>query len=136
MCRHKVPVSALVPMLNEEANIAACLASLRFCDEVWVVDSHSQDQSPCIAEASGAKLVQFNYVPGGPKKKNWALANVPFKHPWVLIIDCDERVPPELAEEIRAAVDDPGECVGYYINRRVIFLGRWLRHCWYPSWNL
>src|SRR5437870_3379110 len=98
------PVSALVPMLNEEANLAACLESLRFCDEVWVVDSHSRDQSARIAETFGAKVVQFDYVSGGPKKKNWALANLPFKHPWILIVDCDERVPPELAEEIRAVV--------------------------------
>jgi glycosyltransferase involved in cell wall biosynthesis len=136
MCRPKAPVSALVPMLNEEANLSACLLSLRFCDEIWVVDSHSRDQSPRIAESFGAKVVQFDYVQGGPKKKNWALDNLPFKHPWVLIVDCDERVPPELAEEIRTAVDSPGECAGYYINRRVFFLGRWLRHCWYPSWNL
>src|SRR6266851_2286791 len=136
MCRPKAPVSALVPMLNEEANIAICLHSLQFCDEIWVVDSHSVDQSPRIAETFGAKVVPFDYVHGGPKKKNWALANLPFKHAWVLILDGDERVPPELAEEIRTALKSPGECVGYYINRRVFFLGRWLRHCWYPSWNL
>jgi glycosyltransferase involved in cell wall biosynthesis len=109
---------------------------LQFCDEVWVVDSHSKDRSPAIALERGAKLVQFDYVRGGPKKKNWALANLPFKHPWVLILDCDERVPPELAEEVRAAVSQPGEHSGYYLNRRVFFLGRWLKHCWYPSWNL
>jgi glycosyltransferase involved in cell wall biosynthesis len=131
-----VPVSALVPMLNEELNITACLESLRFCDEVWVVDSHSKDRSAEIAASLGARVVQLDYVPGGPKKKNWALANLPFKHPWVLIVDCDERVPPELAEEIRLAVERPGDCTGFYLNRRVFFLGRWLRHCWYPSWNM
>jgi hypothetical protein len=106
-----VPVSALVPMLNEELNISACLESLRFCDEVWVVDSHSRDRSAEIAA-------------------------LPFKHPWVLIVDCDERVPPELAEDIRSAIERPGDCTGFYLNRRVFFLGRWLRHCWYPSWNM
>jgi glycosyltransferase involved in cell wall biosynthesis len=130
------PISALVPMLNEELNIGACLESLQFLDEVWVVDSHSKDRSPAIAAEMGAKVVSFDYVRGGPKKKNWALANLPFKHPWVLILDCDERVPPELAEEIQAAVAQPGEHAGYYLNRRVFFLGRWLKHCWYPSWNL
>jgi glycosyltransferase involved in cell wall biosynthesis len=123
-------------MLNEGVNISACLESLQFCDEIWVVDSHSEDRSGAIASALGAKVVQFDYVPGGPKKKNWALAHLPFKHLWVLILDCDERVPPELAEEIRSAVERPGECVGYHVNRRVYFLGRWLKHCWYPSWNL
>src|SRR5882724_6443665 len=132
----KAPISVLVPMVNEEANLAACLESVRFCDEVWVVDSHSRDRSPEIAREFGAQLVQFDYVRGGPKKKNWALANLPFKHPWILIIDCDERVPPEMEAEIRAAVEQPGEFAGYHLNRRVFFLGRWLKHCWYPSWNL
>ncbi len=133
---NKVPVSALVPMLNEELNIAACLESLRFCDEVWVVDSHSKDASADIATSLGAKVVQFDYVRGGPKKKNWSLANLPFKHPWVLIVDCDERVPPEMAEEIGSVLTNPGNHAGYYLNRRVFFLGRWLKHCWYPSWNM
>jgi len=132
----KAPISALVPMLNEEANITACLESLQFCDEIWVVDSRSKDRSPALAEALGAKVVQFDYVRGGPKKKNWALANLPFAHPWVLILDCDERVPPELRDEILAAVAGPGANAGFYLNRRVYFLGRWLKHCWYPSWNM
>jgi glycosyltransferase involved in cell wall biosynthesis len=153
----KAPVSALVPMLNEEANISECLKSLQFCDEVWVVDSGSRDRSPEMARALGARVVQFDYVKGGPKKKNWALANLPFKHPWVLILDCDERVPPELADEIRSVLVADGLTIrptgtlgsdgleirptgsgkgGYYLNRRVFFLGRWLKHCWYPSWNL
>jgi len=132
----KAPISALVPMLNEELNITDCLESLQFCDEIWVVDSHSRDRSPEIASALGANVVQFDYIPGGPKKKNWGLANLPFKHPWVLILDCDERIPAELREEIIAAVANPGDRAGYYLNRRVYFLGRWLKHCWYPSWNL
>jgi glycosyltransferase involved in cell wall biosynthesis len=136
MSTAKAPISALVPMLNEELNIGACLDSLQFCDEVWVVDSHSCDRGPQFAADRGAKVVQFDYVPGGPKKKNWALAQLPFKHPWVFIVDCDERVPPELAAEVRAAVEQPGDHAGYHVNRRVYFLRRWLRHCWYPSWNL
>jgi glycosyltransferase involved in cell wall biosynthesis len=136
MTGSKVPVSALVPMLNEQANITACLESLRFCDEVWVVDSHSRDGSREIAANLGARVIPFDYVPGGPKKKNWALANVPFRHEWVLIVDCDERVPPALAEEIQNAVEHPGDYSGFYLNRRVYFLGRWLAHCWYPSCNL
>lgn len=132
----KAPISVLVPMLNEELNIGACLDSLQFCDEIWVVDSHSRDRSPQIAAERGARVVQFDYRPGGFKKKNWALENLSFKHDWVFIIDCDERVPPELAEEMRSAIDKPNDCNGFFVNRRVYFLGRWLRHCWYPSWNL
>jgi glycosyltransferase involved in cell wall biosynthesis len=136
MALSDVPVSVLIPMLNEEANIAACLESLQALGDIWVVDSHSTDKSPAIAESQGAKVVQFSYQPGGPKKKNWALDNLPFKHPWVFIVDCDERATPELVEEIGETVAQPGEAVGYHVNRRVYFLGRWLRHCWYPSWNL
>lgn len=132
----KAPISALVPMKNEESNISSCLASLQFCDEIFVVDSRSTDRSPELAEEAGAQVVQFDYVKGGPKKKNWALANLPFKHEWVLILDCDERVPPEMADEIRAAVANPQGKNGFYLNRKLIFLGRWLKHCWYPSWNM
>ena len=132
----KAPISALVPMLNEELNIGDCLRSLQFCDEIWVVDSHSRDRSPELAAELGARVVQFDYLRGGPKKKNWALESLPFAHPWVLILDCDERVPPEMEAEIRRAVAEPGDHAGYYLNRRVFFLGRWLKHCWYPSWNL
>ncbi len=129
-------VSVLVPVKNEEANLPACLESLRFADEVFVVDSQSTDNTAKLAEAAGARVVQFHYQ-GGMKKKNWSLANLPFRNDWVLIVDADERVPPELAEEIRQAVERSDSPDGYYLNRRLIFLSRWIRHCgWYPSWNL
>ena len=132
----KAPVSVLIPVKNEEANIAACLESVAWADEVFVVDSQSTDATASLAEAAGAHVVQFHYQ-GGPKKKNWSLANLPFHHEWVLIVDADERVPPELAREIAVCVLRPDGPQGYYVNRRLIFLGRWIRHGgWYPSWNL
>lgn len=132
----RLKVSALVPVKNEEANIAACLESLRWADEVFVVDSQSADRTAELAEAAGARVVQFRYQ-GGEKKKNWALANLPFRNEWVLIVDADERVPPELAGEIRANINRQDGPDGYYVNRRLIFLDRWIRHGgWYPSWNL
>ncbi len=136
MLSDKLNVSVLVPVKNEEANIAACLESLRWADEVFVVDSQSTDQTVRLAEATGARVVQFDYQ-GGQKKKNWSLENLPFRHDWVLIVDADERVTPDLAEEIQASIDRRDGPDGYYINRRLIFLGRWIRHAgWYPSWNL
>ncbi|HYM09314.1 MAG TPA: glycosyltransferase family 2 protein [Bryobacterales bacterium] len=136
MTGERAKVSVLVPVKNEEANIAACLDSLRWAGEVFVVDSQSTDDTARLAEAAGAQVVQFHYQ-GGDKKKNWSLANLPFRNEWVLIIDADERVPPELAEEIRESIERPGGPDGYYVNRRLIFLGRWIRHAgWYPSWNL
>ncbi len=131
-----VPLSVLVPAKNEEFNIVPCLESLRWADEVFVVDSQSSDQTATLAEAAGARVVQFHYQ-GGAKKKNWSLDNLPFRNEWVLIVDADERVPGELADEIRAAITRPNSADGYYLNRRLIFLGRWIRHAgWYPSWNL
>ena len=131
-----VPVSVLIPTLNEERNIGKCLASVAWSDDVVVVDSHSRDRTAAIARAAGARVVEFDWNGELPKKKNWALANVSWKHAWVLVLDADERVTPELAEEIKATVAGTDRC-GFLVNRRLMFLGRWIKHCgYYPSWNL
>ncbi|MBD2185383.1 glycosyltransferase family 2 protein [Aerosakkonema funiforme] len=132
----KIPVSVLIPAKNEEANLPACLESVALADEVFVVDSQSSDRSVEIAESYGAKVVQFYFNGRWPKKKNWALDNLPFHNEWVLIVDCDERITPKLWEEIAAAIQNP-DYNGYYINRRVYFLGQWIRYGGrYPDWNL
>lgn len=132
----KIPVSVLIPAKNEEANLPACLESVAVADEIFVVDSQSKDRSVEIAESYGAKVVQFYFNGGWPKKKNWGLKNLPFQNEWVLIVDCDERIPPELWEEIAAAIENP-KYNGYYLNRKVFFLGTWIRHGGrYPDWNL
>lgn len=133
----QLPISVVIPVLNEEANLPDCLASVRFADEVFVVDSGSTDRTVEIAETAGAKVVQFRFQPGGPRKKNWALDNLPFRNEWVLLLDADERVTPELEAEIRAEFAQAPRFDGYYLNRKLIFLGRWLKHGGnYPSWNL
>lgn len=133
----KVRVSVLIPTLNEAKNLPRCLDHLRWADEVIIVDSGSTDATANIAEAYQAKVVQFTWDGRYPKKKNWALRHCEMKHDWVLIVDADEWITPELAEEIKRAVENPGENVGYYINRKFIFMGGWIRHCgYYPSWNL
>ncbi|MBE9037120.1 glycosyltransferase family 2 protein [aff. Roholtiella sp. LEGE 12411] len=132
----KIPVSVLIPAKNEEANLPACLASLTRADEVFVVDSQSTDNSIEIAKSHGANVVQFSFNGHWPKKKNWSLDNLPFRNEWVLIVDCDERITPELWEEIDQAIHN-NEDNGYYLNRRVFFLGKWIRHGGkYPDWNL
>jgi glycosyltransferase involved in cell wall biosynthesis len=132
----KIPVSVLIPAKNEEANLPACLASVARADEVFLVDSQSRDRSCEIAESYGVKVVQFYFNGRWPKKKNWSLSNLPFRNEWVLIVDCDERIPPELWDEIAEAIQNPN-CNGYYLNRRVFFLGTWIRHGGkYPDWNL
>ena len=97
----KVPLSLFVPCKNEETNLARCLQSVRWIDEIFVVDSQSTDRTTSIAEEYGAKVMQFEYKGGWPKKKNWALENLPFSNEWVLILDADECLPPEAEDEIR-----------------------------------
>src|SRR6266850_2472159 len=96
----QVPVSVIVPIKNEAANLPRCLDSMRWADEIFVVDSESTDGSIEIARAHGANVVQFHFNGKWPKKKNWALENLPFRNQWVLIVDADEVVVPALAEEI------------------------------------
>jgi glycosyltransferase involved in cell wall biosynthesis len=134
----RAPISVLIPARNEAVNLPACLASCSFCDEVFVVDSGSVDGSAAIAAQAGAQVVDFRWDGRFPKKKNWALANVPFRNEWVFILDADERITPELAVELTALANgEAGTTVGYYVNRRFWFLDGWLNHCgYYPSWNL
>ena len=133
----RAPISVLIPVRNEAANLAACLASVAFCDEIVVVDSDSTDGTRAIATQAGAKLVDFQWNGRFPKKKNWALANIPWKHEWIFIIDADERVTPGLAAELTALANAPVTLAGYYVNRRFWFIDGWLNHCgYYPSWNM
>lgn len=132
----RVPVSVIVPIKNEAANLPRCLASVKWADEILVVDSASTDGSIAIAQQHSAKVVQFEFNGTWPKKKNWALEHLPFKNNWVFILDADEVLPAEAETEFARAIANAGEIVGYWINRRFLFLGRWLRHSYYPNWNL
>lgn len=132
----RVPVSVLIPVKNDAENLRACLRSVAFADEIVVVDSESSDDTALVADAAGAELVQFHWDGRFPRKKNWALENVRWRNEWVLIVDADERITPELEREIGGAVQR-SEVDGFYLNRRFWFLGGWINHCGYfPSWNL
>ena len=132
----RIPVSVLIPAKNEELNLPACLESVARADEIFVVDSQSEDRSIEIVETFGAKVIQFHFNGRWPKKKNWSLENLPFRNDWVLIVDCDERITPELWDEIAIAIQNP-QFQGYYLNRKVFFLGKWIRYGGkYPDWNL
>ncbi len=134
--QNKIPVSVLIPAKNEEYNLPACLESVSRADEVFVVDSQSSDRSEEISKEFGANVVQFYFEGSWPKKKNWSLENLPFRNEWVLIVDCDERITPELWDEIERRINTEDND-GYYLNRRVFFLGKWIRHGGkYPDWNL
>ena len=131
-----VPLSVIIPIKNEAANLPRCLASVGWAGEIFVVDSQSTDGSQDIAAGYGARVVQFEFNGTWPKKKNWALEHLPFSYAWVLILDADEVLPPEAEPEIRIAIAEAGATAGFWINRRFMFMGRWLRHAYYPNWNL
>ena len=132
----RVPVSVVVPIKNEAGNLPRCLASIRWADEIFVVDSRSTDGSIEIAQQHGAQVVQFEFNGTWPKKKNWALENLPFRNDWVFILDADEVLPPEAEQEFAKAIAEADKIAGYWINRRFMFMGKWLRHSYYPNWNL
>lgn len=131
----KASVSVLVTTFNEELNIEGCLRSVEgWPQEIFVVDSYSSDRTPEICSRYGAVVVN------APSQriadlKNWALKTLPFSAEWVLILDADERVTSALRDEITNIATNSKGFDGYYINRRFIFYGKWMR-CWYPSWNL
>ena len=132
----KAPVSVIVPVKNEAQNLKRCLPTLEWADEVFVIDSQSQDETAEVAAEHGATVVQFHFNGTYPKKKNWALEELSFRNDWVLIVDADEVVVPELAEEIARRITSD-EAVGYYLNSKYFFLGRRIRHCGYSEcWNL
>jgi len=125
-CAPLLPLSVIIPVRNEEKNLPRCLESVREVGEVYVIDSGSTDRTVEIARSAGAKVVQFLYHGGWPKKRQWAMDTLPLAYEWILLLDADEVLTPELVEEIRSAIDD-SDHDGYYIGLRMYFLGRELR---------
>jgi glycosyltransferase involved in cell wall biosynthesis len=122
-----LPVSVIVPARNEARNLPHCLESLAEFGEVYVIDSQSTDDTAAVAQSHGAKVIQFYYAGGWPKKRQWAMDTLPLAYDWVLLVDADEALTPELAAEIRQAIRNPA-FDGYYIALQMYFLGRVLRH--------
>ncbi|HSQ58875.1 MAG TPA: glycosyltransferase family 2 protein [Acidobacteriota bacterium] len=114
-------LSVLIPTKNERANIADCLASVRWADEVVVVDSGSTDGTLDVARGAADRVLEHEYV-NSAAQKNWALPQL--THRWVLIVDADERVTPALRAEIERTLDDAGRADGYWIYRANHFLGK------------
>jgi len=131
----RLPVSVIVAARNEEKNLPRCLEALRNAGEVYVIDSHSTDATSAIARSFGAKVVQFCYQGGWPKKRQWAMNNLPLEYDWILLVDADEALTPKLGDEICRAIENPAFS-GYYISLRMHFLGRVLRHGDASFWKL
>jgi len=128
----KAPLSAVLITRNAASVLEPCLESLAFADEIVIVDSGSSDRTAEIARERGARLVPKEWL-GYGRQKQFAVEQA--KHDWVLCVDADERVSPELAASIAAAMAAPVSPV-YRMPRRNRFLGRWLLHGeGYPDWS-
>ncbi len=131
----RVRLSACIIAFDEENRIEACLASLDFCDEHVVVDSHSRDRTRELAAARGARVIERDW-PGHVAQKEFAIRSA--SHDWVLCLDADERVSEPLRAEILALREQgfPGHA-GWRMPRMSRYLGRWIRHgTWYPDLQL
>ena len=129
-----VPVTALVLTKDEEPNIARCLASLAWCDQILVIDSGSSDGTVPLASAAGAEVVEQPWL-GFAGQREFALRHPAVRNDWVYFVDADEWVSAALAREVGDAVAQD-DLVAYSHRLRLVFLGRWIRHCgWYGgSW--
>jgi glycosyltransferase involved in cell wall biosynthesis len=131
-------LSLIVLTYNEEVNLGQCLESVAgLAGQIFVVDSFSTDGTVEVAGRFGAHLVQRPFI-NQAEQFNWALDNLPLKTPWILRLDADEYLTPELKEELQAKLPRlPHEVTGLYVKRRFIFMGRWIRHgAYYPTWLL
>ena len=130
-----IAVTVVIPTRNEARHLARCLEAIRRFSEVYVVDSQSTDSTVEIARAFGAEVVQFHYHGGWPKKRQWALDSLPFANDWILLLDADEVLTPDLGDEIREAIRDHN-LIGYRVSLRLKFLGRELRFGGSGFWKL
>jgi glycosyltransferase involved in cell wall biosynthesis len=128
----RAPLSAVLTTRNAAHLLESCLESVAFADEIVVVDSASVDGTAQIAARLGARVVQKEWL-GYGRQKQFAVEQA--KHDWVLCIEPEERVSPQLAQSIQRALAAPGSAV-YRMARRNRFLGRWLSHGeGYPDWS-
>ena len=120
-------ISAVVLTKNEEQDLPGCLDTLSWCDDIHVYDSLSTDRTVEIAVSRGATVTQRPFD-NWSAHQNWGLRNLPFRHPWVLYVDADERVTPALGDGLVTAVQAPGDRVAFRVHRRDYFMGCWLKH--------
>lgn len=133
---HTLPVSVVILTLNEEVNIAACLESCAWCDDVHVLDSGSKDRTRELAESLGAKVYTNPFKSFGAQR-NWAIDNIPLKHDWVFHLDADERFTPEGIAELRRVIEAGPAEAGFHVPSKFMFMGRWLkRSAGYPTYQM
>lgn len=128
-------VSVLVLTYNEAVNIADCLKSVSWCDDVVVLDSFSTDQTVALARDLGARVVQRAFDDYA-SQRNFGLSQISYRHSWALMLDADERLPVDLRDEVLQAIADaPPEVCLFRMRRRDHLYGRWIpRSSGYPTW--
>ena len=125
-------ISVVLITRDEAARIRRCLDSVRWAEEIVVVDQHSRDGTAAICREYGARVIEREMRAGFGEQKDFAIAQA--SRPWILSLDADEVVTPALRRAIEAAVAAPGEYAGFRVPRLTSYLGRFIRHCgWYPS---
>ena len=118
-------ITAIIPTLNEEIHIDEAIRSVSFADEIIVIDSFSSDQTLAIAEKHNVKIIKRKFDDFS-SQKNYAIDQA--THDWIYILDADERVTPEVENEIYKAVQNPGKYVGFYVRRSFYFAGKKLKY--------
>lgn len=134
----KIPVTVLILTYNEEINLEHCLKSVAYwTDQIIVVDSLSADKTQEIAKRYDAEVYEHVFK-NQAQQFNWALDHLVIRNEWILRLDADEYILPELAREIAHTLSHaPHEVSGFFMKRRVYFMGRWIRHGgYYPTWIL
>lgn len=128
-------VSIFVQTLNEEANLPGLLETVRWSDDIVILDSLSSDRTKEIALSRGCRWFERAFD-GRGAHQTWAMRNIAFKYPWVFYLDADERMTPELKNEIVAIAGQSQEArVAFYCGRKNYFMGRWIRHA-FPPWDV
>jgi hypothetical protein len=137
LASERLPIGILVIARDEEANLPDCMHSVvGWAEQVVVVlDPRTQDRSREIAAGAGAEVVEHPFDTHA-RQRNWALDHHAWRTPWILVVDADERVSPELVDELRAIVASSQSFAVYAVRKRFIFYGKWIRHCWYSAWDL
>jgi glycosyltransferase involved in cell wall biosynthesis len=120
------PVSVIITTLNEEKNISGCLDTLKWADEIIIVDSNSEDRTCSIAEEYTSRIFNWQFESNIGKQKQYALSLA--THEWVFSLDADERVTDELRDEIRRVVSGSSTCTAYRIRRKSLMYGDWVRY--------
>jgi glycosyltransferase involved in cell wall biosynthesis len=132
----RTPPSILVLTRNEERNIGACLDNLSFSDDIVVLDSLSTDRTREIAASRPNVRVVERAFDTEYLQRNYGLHEIPYKHPWLYVCDADERITPELREELISVCSNPNETnVAFRVRYKNMFFGKWIRHSsGYPVW--